>query len=291
MTAKYAVTDEQRLTLQRRLHVLESRFLKGALNPVTTLHRIQAMIENGNQSSTTPPPADGLSEYYGIRDLYVIGPAEWEKAVRGEKWRNRNPLKLVRGWCPCPPMPYSVEQMRALVELCKTTGWNTRLALWLALPEVGGVQTHLMGQSELWGISNDNLDPGRVRSDVLWSNWFVPPQHPWAHEPAVTEPTWLIGYELPEWTTNHSWDDQQRLVRDRGMSLVPVARSALMHNLLAINGVRFNEQTWARTATIHDVPLSVLWCSGDGLVVDRDRYPELGYGHVGASVEGVPCGG
>jgi len=233
---------------------------------------------------------DPLSEFREIKDLIVIGPAEWKKAVRGGGHKNRNPLWLSQNWCPCPQVPYSVEQMRQLVELSKAPEWNTRVVLWLALPKVGGVLTSLMGQSELWGVAHDNLVGGQVRSDPFWSNWFVEHRYPCALEPAVTEPTCLVGYELPRWTIMYCFSYQQKLARDREMSIMTASQYALMCNLLAINGVWFHKRTWSRTSSIIDgCPLSVGWYSEYGLDIDWRWWIPMGVdSRVGASVEGVP---
>lgn len=286
-----SVTGEQLLdrveTYHRRVAELTRQMKEHPERLSQISDGLQVLIDH--KRSNLEPPADGLPEYYGIRDLYVIGPDEWGKAVRGEKRGNRNPLGLAQNWCPCPPVPYTVEQMRALVELCKTPDWATRVVLFLALPEVGGVPTSLIGQRELWGVPHDGIGSGRVCSNIFWSDWFAKDAPSWALEPAVTKPAWFVGYELLKWTIMHSWDDQQRLASDRGMSIMSVARSVLMRCLLAINGVQFNEQTWMRTATSHDgYPLSVHWYSGNGLYVSQYWHPELANGFLGVSVEGVP---
>lgn len=229
-----------------------------------------------------------LVQYYQIEGLIVIGPHEWEKAVLGPK--GENPLNLASGWCPQIPVPYTVAQMRKLAEICKSREWATTPVLWLALPKVGDMPTSLVNQYGWWGVPHDNLGPGQIRSDIQWSSWFVEPKYDWALEPAVTGPTWMIGYEFPRWTIRLNWNNQQDAARKRKMLIATAYQDAMMCNLVAITtGKKFRTSTYSRTATICDGnPLHVYWNLDRGLNVYQSWRPGFAYDNVGASVEGIP---
>lgn len=243
-----------------------------------------------------------LAEYRQIKDLIVVGPEEIEKAFLGPN--GENPLMLTPGWCPRLPVPYSVEQMKQLVELCQTKEWQTRVILWLALPEADGMSTSLIDQYVLWGVAHDGLGPGRIGQDVMWSNWFLGKDYLWAKTPPVSEPTWnfwKVGYELPCWSTNLDWEDQKEAARKKGLRVSTATSDTLMLNLVAIaTGRKLRSTSWARTATIFDGrQLWVTFCSmsplgvssgGPGLCVDNYWVPEGATGSLGLAVEGVPSG-
>lgn len=233
---------------------------------------------------------DPLDPYRRIQGLIVIGPAEIEQAFLTAD--GGNPLDLKPGWCPRIPVPYSVEQIKKLVELCQTREWRTTPVLWLALPEVGGQPTSFINQYKWWGVQHDNMGPGKVRQDVFWSNWYIGksgPDYNWTREVATLQAQWHIGYELPALTTNLSWVKQQKAASERGLSIATAARDALMLNLvLTATGKYLRLTTYARTSTIYEgEPLDVS-CSGESVHVDRNWNPDDAYGYVGAALEGVP---
>ena len=292
-TGRQVVTDEQLGLYSKREKELYDRlrFGIGGVDFDIVMGEMQLLIE-GNPVVAQQDTAvdDTLRPFRCIKGLIVIGPKEWEKAMQGQNRCNRNPLKLKAGWCPQIPVPYTVGQMEELVKFCQTTEWATIPVLWLALPEVGGVPTSLTNQRNWWGVKHDEFVAGTIRSDILWSGWFSGKDYAWAEEPAVTEPTWVIGYELPRWMTGLSWNNQQRVARKRRMPIATAGRDALMCNLVAITaGRKFRFSVWSRTATIYGGgPLRVHWGLGYGLGVYRRWCPGVAFGHVGASVEGVP---
>lgn len=232
---------------------------------------------------------DPLAQYYRIPNLIVIGPAQIEKALLTSS--GENPLDLRPGWCPLIPLPYSVKQMEAVADLCRTDDWATVPILWLALPLVGGKPTSLVNQYQWWGVCHDGKPPGKVRNNVFWSKWYIQsgPEYNFSKKTAVAQATWNISYELPAWSTGKSWDDQQSEAKRRGMTIAPVAHDALMMNLvLASTDRRLRADTWARTSTIcGGRPLGV-YCHGDGVHVHRYWGPDGASGGVGAALEGVP---
>jgi len=230
--------------------------------------------------------ADQYADFRRIKGLIFLGPREWEKAMTGRDRGNRNPLDLKAGWCPQPEIPYTVDQLKELAKLCRTPEWDTALILYLALPEVAGTPTSLVGQYSWWGVKHDDLGPGTVRGDVFWSNWFF--QHR-SGEPAVAEPTWLIGYEHPRWTTGEVWVRQQEVAADHGMPIATVAQDVLMLNLcLSACGKRLRGITYSRTQTVYDgYPLDV-HSLVNGVCVVRYWIPGYARGLVAASVQGMP---
>lgn len=292
MTARHAVTDEQRLAYQAREYELRGRFLKGVVNPDDTLAGIQALSEGRFVSVPAVHVAsdDPLSGYRKIKNLIFVGPEQWNKATTSRDRKNRNPLGLIPDWCPRPVLPYTIEQMKELARFCEIEkAWRTRVVFYLALPKVGEVPTSLIGQYKLWGVAHDNLGPGVVRRDVFWSNWFIQPNYDWAGHLPVAQPTWMIGYEHPLWTTEKNWPNQQAAAADRKMTIVAVSQDILMMNLvLAATGKRLRGSTYSRTSTIYDgSPLSV---DSRAYGVDVYRYwaSEDAYDDLAASVQGVP---
>ena len=232
---------------------------------------------------------DPYVEYRAIDGLIFIGPAEIEQCFLGP---NEGKLfSLEPGWCPRIPLPntLSVEILQKVAKLCKTMGWETVPILWLALPEVARQPTSLRNQYGWWGVPHDNELGGCVRKDTMYSNWFVKDKPDWSLEHAVTEPRWVLTYELPRWSTCKNWDNQQKEVKNRGLTVSPASRDHLMLDLVAIaTGKRLRTTTWARTATICDGgPLRVDF-SGDSSSVDQSWYPESAFDDVGVAVEGVP---
>lgn len=226
---------------------------------------------------------DPLAKYRRIRNLTVIGPAEWRKALMTKE----NPLNLPANWQPeCPTLP-ELEKMKAIAKLSLSKAWDTPAILWLALQEVSGQPTSLANQYKWWGVPHDGMGPGNIRKDVFYSNWFIG-KYDWANEPAVTEPTWIVGYELPIWTTSKNRRNQQLAVSEHGMNIATATRDALMLNLvLAATGKRLRRTTYARTTTICDGYPLVVGSFDDGVYVGRCWDPDDGFDRVGASVEGV----
>lgn len=294
-TRRQVVTDEQLGQYCRKEAELRERlrFGIGGVNHKDTMSGLQVLIEARFLQSDleVAKVKDPLSDYRRIKGLMVIGPKEWEKAMLSRDRKNRNPLDLTSGWCPSPPVPYTTEQMKKLVEICQTPDWATTPVLWLALPEVGGLPTSLVNQRNWWGVRHDELEAGNIRTDIMWSGWFSGKEYAWAEEPAVTEPTWMVGYELPCWTTCLNWTGQQEAAGKRNMSIATACRDALMCNLVAIaTGKKFRLSTWSRTATVYrGGPLGVSWYLDYGLCVFQFWNPEdSSGGFIGASAEGVP---
>lgn len=284
MTAR-VVTDEQVGQFARKTRELQDRFEKGVVNTAATLTGLQVLIEGHREIATND---DSSVAYRRISNLIVIGPEEWEKAFRTPE--GGDPFNLGTGWCPRDiPVPWIPAQMATLAKLCKGRNWKTRIVLWLALPEVGGLPTTLTNQYKWFGVGHDGKGPGEIRQNVFWSNWFVGKNYVWADEPAVIEPTWMIGYELPEWTMNKNWQNQQNVAQEHGMSIATASRDALMLNLvLAATGKKLRLTTYARTTTV---------CGSSPLDVDSDDVGVFVRSHwnpgnvhdaLGLTVEGVP---
>lgn len=250
---------------------------------------LQCLIDGQAYAPAVQPTPVSFADYRNIRGLIFIGPKEWEKAMISRDRKNRNPLGIDTNWCPQPEVPWTVDPIKKLVELCRTPEWNTTPILWLALPEVAGTPTSLVGQYSWWGVEHDSLGPGSVRADVFWSNWYHSRNESWKDQPAVTEPTWMIGYEHPRWMAGKNWSRQQEVATEHGMSIATVTQDALMLNLrLASAGKRLRSTTWSRTRTICDgYPLLVL-SHGNGLVVRDYWNPGRAAGDLAASVQGMP---
>ncbi len=235
---------------------------------------------------------DALRPYRQIEGLLVLGPAEWDRAVRGPKVEN--PLGLTDDWCPQVPLPeaWTVELMVWLAALCRDSrrDYQCTPVLWLALPEVAGIPTSLIGQYSLWGVAHDGQPNGKVRQQ-MWSNYFVgKPEYPFAQVPAVAEPTWKVGYvDFPQFTTVKDWELQQAVAQERGLVVSTTSSDALMMNLLvAALGESFRTAAWARTADpFGGAPLDVSF-SPSGLGVVRCFLLGRAGPGVGAGLEGVP---
>lgn len=232
---------------------------------------------------------DSLVEYRRIKNLIVIGPREIEKSFLGPN--GENPLNLASGWCPQIPLPekWTPELLAKLSELCETKEWSTAPILWLAPKEVGGKPTSLINQYGWWGMAHDGYDGGSVKKDTMWSNWFIKDQHAWALEPAVSDWTWRVGYELPQWSVDLNWQGQQKAVQDRGLTIASAASDALMLNLVAVaTGRRLRIATWARTATICGGCSLGVSFRADGLDVRGFWHPGHVLAYLGVAAEGVP---
>jgi len=290
MTAK-AVTDELLGRYARKTRELQERFEKGVVDPAVTLQGLQQLIEG---SRVTVPAihlqADPYTEYRQVKGLVFIGPSEWEKAMTSRDRRNRNPLGLKAGWCPKPDLQYPVDQLQKLVVLCRTPEWNTISVVWLALPEVASTSTSLVGQYSWWGIRHDNMGPGNVRKDVFWSNWFHSQDETWKDEPAVIEPTWMLGFEHPRWTTGKNWIRQQEVATDHGMTISTVAQDTLMLNLMASAGKRPRLSTWSRTSTVYGGDPLLVRSNAYGVYVYSYWSPQNALDNLAASVQGMPSG-
>lgn len=290
---KLIVTDEQLGQYARKTRDLQARLEKGTLDFDATIRGIQDLIEGRTSAMRGGVASAGIADpfagYRKVKGLVFIGPGEWEKAMASRNRRNRNPLKLVADWCPHLSIPWMVDQMKKLVELCQTPEWNTTPILYLAIPEVAGTPTSLVGQYSWWGVPHNSMGPGSIRQDVFWANWYHSRDDVWKDEPAVTEPTWMIGYEHPRWTTEKNWLRQREVVADHGMAISTVAQDTLMLNLrLASAGERLRSSTWSRTSTLCDgCPLFV---RSDGHGVDVGYRWDLddAYGALAASVHGMP---
>lgn len=240
---------------------------------------------------------DPFASYRKMPALIFIGPEDIERCFLGPN--GENPLGLVPGWAPRDiPMVVSTprgdieitpELMQRIIALCSTEEWQTPPILWLCPPKVADLPTSLIQQYLWWGVMHDNMGPGNIRKDTMWSNWFVQQLYPWAKEAASGQWEWKIGYELPRWSTKLKWENQQKETANRGLINPPAVRDALMLNLVAIaTGKKLRTSTYARTNTIYDGhPLYVCF-HGDSLSVDQDWSPADVGGSLGAAVEGVP---
>lgn len=247
---------------------------------------ILPLLEEKLSSRTRITCYDQLAFYRQIEGLIVIGPAELDKACRTPN--GQNPLGLKDGWIPNIPVPEDLDKWIRSCVWRDHKDWQTRAALVLVPPEIAGISTSLIGQQKIWGVSHDNIDPGVVRQDVFWSNWFVKPNYDWANSPAMADWQWVLIYEHPLWTTNLNWKNQQKVVTKRKMLLSNIAQDALALNLiLAATGIRFRNLTYSRTSTIFDgYPLGVN-SGGRGVDLRQGWDLEDADGHVAASVQGV----
>ncbi|MBU2595933.1 hypothetical protein KJ713_03840 [Patescibacteria group bacterium] len=259
--------------------------------------KLQQMVELITRGQVSLDQILGLTDpshpYRQIEGLIVLGPAEWDKAVRGPK--GENPLGLADNWCPQVPLPdnWTVDLMTRLAALCSDSkrDYQCTPVLRLALPEVAGIPTSLIGQCDLWAVAHDNLPAGKVREQMR-SNYFVarPKDYPFAPVPAVTEPTWKVNFvDFPQFTTDKGWKHQQSVAQERGLVVSTVSSDALMMNLLAAAlDKRFRTDTSARTADPCGGAPLVVYFDADGLYVNRNWNPGSAYPHVGAGLEGVP---
>jgi len=93
---------------------------------------ITCVIQNHGLKNT--PMEASLEAYYEIKGLMVMGPREWRRAFTSKQQANTNPLGLTHRWCSVTSLPpWTVEQLRSLVKLCRTPEWQTIPILWLAL--------------------------------------------------------------------------------------------------------------------------------------------------------------
>jgi len=231
--------------------------------------------------------SDPLVQCRAIEGLFVIGPAEIEKAFLGPK--GENPLGLESGWCSqlMPPIPWTPDQMRQIVALCQTPEWNTFPILWLALPQVADKPTCLVNQCGWWGMGHDGVRPGKIRQNIFYDNWFIHQAEPWAREPAVSQPIWKISYELPVWSTTHNWEDQQKAAQNSGLTISAVTSTVLLGNLSVIGGRKLWAAGWVRTETLSEAgPLYVYWDVA-GLRVDRYWNPFYANPDIGLALEVV----
>lgn len=232
-------------------------------------------------------PVDPLADYRQIKNLIVIGSAELDFACHGAG--GENPLNLQSGWIPDVPVPADMDRWIRSLTWRDGPEWQTRAALVLTPPMIGGIPTSLIGQNKIWGVPHDSLPGGLVRQDVFWSNYFLQPNHGWAKELPADQWQWMLAYEHPRWTTKLNWTSQKNVVNHRGMTISTVAQDAFALNaVLAATGIRLRSATWSRTSTIFDdFPLFV--CSGGrGVVVDQCWNTDGADGSIAASVQGVP---
>ena len=298
-----SVADErlaQVETLQKLLAEIARRAKDQPQLLPTINNGLQAVIDGKSFTLPAVHPAgsdDPYAAYRSIKGLIFAGPKEWGKAMTSRNRKNPNPLELAPDWCPQPSIEingknFGVDAAKELVQICRAPEWKTTPILWLALPEVAGAQTSLVYQSVWWGAKHDGFGPGNIRDDIFRSNFFCPRSDcPWSREPAVTKPTWMVGYESPFWTTSKDYRFQQEKAVEFGMSVSAVAQDALMLNLvLAATGKRLRLTTWSRTSTIcGGRPLSVLG-SAYGVCVFRPCNPLSAVLGIALSVHGVPLG-
>ena len=295
MTAKYAVTDEQRLAFQAKTSELTSRFLKNVLDPVPTLNGLQVLIENRStvQEAVQIPcvhvthHSDPLDEFRGIDGLFICGQTELDQLFRTED----NPLKLKQGWIPELQVEEKLSEWIHSAVWRDTLEWNTRAILTLVPPRVGKYPTHLIGQHQLLGVDHDGVPGGVIRKDIFYSNFFVQPNYDWARKPA-TRGWWVaLLYEHPHWTTDKDWASQQTAAQQKRIKTVSAALDVWGLNMvLACHGIRLRENTYSRTDTIYDGnPLDVYGCA-DGVYVRRNWSPLTAHPLIALSVHGVPLG-
>jgi len=229
-----------------------------------------------------------LEVYRQIEGLIVIGPEEWEQAMRGPN--GENPLGLSENWCPRSPLPptWTSENLNRLAELCHTPKWNCTPVLQLELHEVAGQPITLKQMYEWWGVAHDSLGPGTLHN-VDWSNWPITEGHNFASEPANEETRWVLRYmDFPAYTTMLPWERQQQETKKNGLAISNVASDVLTMSLCAILGRKFRTQTWARTSTpFKGRPLEVGWVGGDGVSVSQFYSPENAHENIGAAAEVV----
>lgn len=250
--------------------------------------KILEAIQNGRiPAGAIEQFLDPLYTCRQIKDLIVIGPTELDKACRTSD--GKNPLGLKEGWIPEIPVPDKLDQwIRS--EKWRTDGqWSTRAVLVLMPPVIAGIPTSLIGQQKIWGIVHDGINPGSVRQDVFYSNWFVQSNYDWANIPAVTDWRWVLVYEHPRWTTNLNWLEQQRVAAERGMLISTAAQDVLALNLvLAATGTRLRTSAFSRTSTVFDGCPFRVDSDDNGVNLYQCWYPEYANGNVAVSVQGVP---
>jgi len=156
--------------------------------------------------------------------------------------------------------------------------------------------TSLVGQYRWWGIPCHDFSPGLIRQNVFSSCWYIEQEGcDWKDEPAVTEPTWFIGYELPHWTISRTWHDQVEEATNRGMGIATATQDALMLNLTraAMGKCLRSANVWSRTKTILDgSPLFVDSMNGRVRVGGRNLSLTLSEGEcrlAGCSLYGMPA--
>ena len=255
---------------------------------------IKAILSGAVSPEQVMALTDPLADYRQTDGLILIGPEELDRACHGPN--GENPLGLKSGWIPEVPVPTDLDRWIRSLVWRDHKDWQTRAALVLTPPEIGGIPTSLIGQNAIWGVAHDGTPAGQVRQDVFWSNYFVRPCHEgnpgfaWAKDTAADEWRWTLAYEHPVWTAQKNWAKQQEAASKRQMPIMSVARDTFALNaVLAAAGIRLRPATWSRTCTIYDgYPLDV-YSYGYGVHAGRDWNPENASAGFAASVEGIDC--
>lgn len=291
MTAKYAVTDEHRLTLQKRVHELETRFFKGALDPVATINGLQKLAENRSEPTIQPLPvhvahtSDPLDEFRGIDGLFVCGQMELDQLFRTEV----NPLKLKPGWIPEIRVDKKTDVWIRSGIWRDDPEWNTRAILTLAPPRVGTYATHLIGQNILLGVGHNRVEPGIIRQDVFWSNFFVGQDYIWAEKSVTHHWRAVLLYERPLWATNEDWQIQRAIADNKGIKTASVALDVWgMNMVLACYGVCFRLKTYSRSDTIDGGHPLIVTGETKGVCLGRCWCTADAHPNIVLSVQGVP---
>lgn len=237
---------------------------------------------------------DSLLPYHQINGLLVMGPAEIEQAFLSKNEENPNPLGLPDGWCQAlaPPVPWSVDELKRVVEYCRTRDWQCQPILRLMLREIicqgESHPTSLAKMYRWFGRPQGGYGPGIVRADVHYSNWYLKQTEDWVNAPAVLQTEWQIGYlPHPFWTTSKTWDAQQKeVLKYPGIRFAGASEEVWMMGILEANGIKCRQTTWTRTSTLFDgAPLdATLYSSGVSLTrcwLPGDASPSVGVAAAG----------
>lgn len=292
-TKRQVVADEQLGQLSRKTRELQERIEKGILPFDRAMEGIQLVIE-GKLPIPTVHVTSGSSlsrAYRKMKGLFVVGPSEYDKLFRTRE----NPLNLKKGWVPDIEIaPRDDAWIRSGIWR-DDEEWKTRAALVLTPHRVGVISTNLMGQNKLFGVGHDGVNPGIIRRDVFWNNYFVgkeddaKPDCLWAIEAAVSDWRWILTYEHVLFTVGKNWGNQQLIAKEKGMSISTVSQDAWALNVVrAAYGESLRLSTWSRTSTIVDGCSLVVSSHAVGIDVSRRWSPEHADSDIAASAQGVP---
>lgn len=228
-----------------------------------------------------------LAQYRGVSGLVVLTDVEIEAALK--KPNGENPLNLADGWCQqqMSAVPWSVQQLIKLVELCKTPEWDCQPVLTFEPPTILDSPITFARMYEWLGVALDGLGPGNVRDNVQYSNWPIKENRDWVTAPLSGG--WRMYYQpTPFWARKKGWTDQQKWVGKFGLNIRTAPEYTWMMDLWRANGLPENS-FWVRTISrVDGWPVNVYFSSYGVTLNYCYHYPEDAFGRVGAAVEGVP---
>lgn len=233
----------------------------------------------------------GYTKYQTIDGLIVLGPKDIGAMVRCRLTRE-NPTKIKKGWFgSIPKIPWTIDQMQALADLCKGADWQSVPVLWPAKPYIGVDASSMRNQAMWWGGMNSVLRWPLLGHD----RWFM--NASWAKVPITPFKTWKIGYlKPPIWSRGLSFLEQQCAAQEMGVTIADVPNHIFLL-IVAVSTVsrgyvdKFSRAVTdieRRTSTIDERGhLSVKW-QDSSFGIGRFWPEEKKSPWIGAAIEGLP---